>query len=42
VLDLGRLLVDQERIREGDGPTDVASFTKRLSDVMTRALTGRA
>ena len=41
VLDLGRLLVDQERIREGDGPTDIAAFSKRLSDVMARALTGK-
>jgi molecular chaperone HtpG len=36
--DIGRLLLDQATIREGDLPADAAGFAKRLSDVMTRAL----
>ena len=36
--DVGRLLLDQAMIREGDPPADPADFARRLSDVMTRAL----
>ena len=36
--DVGRLLLDQAMIREGDAPADPADFARRLSDVMTRAL----
>ena len=42
LIDLGRLLLDQARIREGEAPADVTAFSRRLSDVMTLALAVRA
>ncbi len=40
--DLGRLLLDQARIREGELPTDIAAFAKRMAEVMTDAVTAKA
>ncbi|MBM3506641.1 MAG: molecular chaperone HtpG [Alphaproteobacteria bacterium] len=40
--DLGKLLLDQAHIREGDLPADAAGFAKRLSDVMTRAVSQKS
>jgi molecular chaperone HtpG len=39
IADAAYLLLDQARILNGEGVADAASFARRLSDVLTRALT---
>ncbi len=40
--DLGRLLLDQARIREGELPNDIAAFARRMAEVMTEAVSAKA
>jgi len=40
ITDAAWLLLDQARILEGEAPDDPTAFTRRLSEVMTRAMAG--